>query len=211
MFHFIIFDLDGTLVDSYPAILESLNHVLKRYHKNPVDMETVKKLVGKGIENLITQAIGPDHVSEGVRAFRSSYDETHRRGTFLLPGVLFTLEALHRKKIKMSIASNKPSDYSKNILEHLGIHHFFIDCYGPDRGVPPKPDPPMLMTLMTLMGSSTEETLYVGDMALDVQTARNAGVRIALVPTGGGSFEELRSAQPDYMLSTFSELLELPW
>lgn len=211
MFHSIIFDLDGTLVDSYPAILESLNQVLKAFHKNQVDMETAKKLVGKGLENLISQVIGSEDINAGVKAFRASYDETHRRGTFLLPGVLPTLEALHQKRIKMSVASNKPSDYSRNILEHLRINYFFVDCYGPDRGVPPKPEPAMLKTLMRLMDSSTEETLYVGDMVLDVQTARNAGVRVALIPTGGGSEEELRSAQPDFMLSSFSDLLKLVW
>jgi len=209
MLHSIIFDLDGTLVDSYPAILESLNHVLKIFDKNSVDLETVKKLVGKGLENLITQALGPENLIAGVKAFRASYDETHRHGTFLLPGVLSTLEELHQNRVKMSVASNKPSDYSKNILEHLHINHFFVDCYGPDRGVPPKPDPAMLKTLIRLMESSTKETLYVGDMVLDVQTARNAGVRVALIPTGGGSPEELRSAQPDFMLSSFSDLLKL--
>lgn len=209
MFRSIIFDLDGTLVDSYPAILESLNQVLNRFHKDPIDLETVKKLVGKGIENLITRAIGAEYVREGVKAFRASYDETHRRGTFLLPGVLSTLGGLHRKGIRMSIASNKPSDYSKNILEHLQINHFFLDCYGPDRGVPPKPDPAMLKSLMMVMNSSAEETLYVGDMTLDVQTARNAGVCVALIPTGGGSLEELRSAGPDFLLSNFSDILKL--
>ncbi len=209
MFRSIIFDLDGTLVDSYPAILESLNHVLKKFHKDPIDLETVKKLVGKGIENLITRAIGAENVREGVKAFRGSYDETHRRGTFLLPGVLSTLEGLHRKGIGMSVASNKPSDYSKSILAHLQINQFFLDCYGPDRGVPPKPDPAMLRALIRLMDSSAEDTLYVGDMALDVQTARNAGVRVALIPTGGGSPEELRSAGPDFLLSDFSDILKL--
>jgi len=209
MFHSIIFDLDGTLVDSYPAILESLNSTRKLFHKSPLDLETVKKMVGKGIENLITQAIGAENMAEGVKMFRASYDETHRRETFLLPDVYSTLATLHRKGIKMSVASNKPSDYSKNILRHLGIDHFVIDCYGPDRGVSPKPDPAMLKTLMSLMDCTPEETLYVGDMALDAQTARNAGVYVALIPTGGGSVEELQSAQPDFLLSRFSEVLDL--
>jgi phosphoglycolate phosphatase len=206
-FKAIIFDLDGTLVDSYEAILQSLNFTLENLGFYPVDLETVKKRVGRGLDNLIWESVGQDYLQRGIELFRQSYDETHLLGTRLLSGVQETLHGLHRRHVRMGVASNKPSDYSKNILRHLRVERYFIDCYGPDIVGSPKPDPSMLFALMREMQAEAEETLYVGDMILDVESARNARLRVALVPTGSSTMEELKTANPDYLLKSFSEVL----
>lgn len=205
----VIFDLDGTLVDSYDAILESLNFTLASLGFKPVDLVTVKKRVGRGLENLIRESVGEVHLQMGIELFRKSYDVTHLQGTRLLAGVYETLRALYRRHLRMGVASNKPSDYSKDILRHLEVDRFFVDCYGPDIVGAPKPDPSMLFALMREMQLEPMETLYVGDMVLDVESARNARLRVALIPTGSNTTEELREASPDYLLKSFPELVSV--
>ena len=205
-FKTIIFDFDGTLIDSYHAIQESLNYVLENYGLTKVDLPTVKKMVGRGLENLMQQAVGDQRKEQAIALFRKSYDETVMRGTFLLPEVAETIRALYEKGIKMAVASNKPSIYSRTILENFELNPFFEACYGPDVVNEPKPHPAMLEGLMKELNADKKETLYVGDMVIDVETARNASVAVALIATGGNSSDELRSMNPDYFLNSFASL-----
>jgi phosphoglycolate phosphatase len=205
-FKTVIFDLDGTLIDSYPAIQESLNYVLEYFGQPKVDLATTKKMVGRGLENLMIQAVGEERKEQAIVLFRKSYDETVMRGTFLLPEVAETIRDLHQQGIKMAVASNKPSIYSRTILENFGLNPYFEACYGPDVVKQTKPHPAMLEGLMKELTADKNETLYVGDMVIDVETARNAGVPVALIATGGNSSDELRSLDPDYFLETFGAL-----
>lgn len=205
----VIFDLDGTLVDSYPAIHESLNDTRIAFGLPPYDVETVKGMVGRGLENLMRQAIGDEHYKDAMAIFRKSYDETHLRGTFLLPGVRQTLQELYNRGIRMAVATNKPSDYSRNILKHLDVDDYFMECSGPDRAGRTKPDPTMLNGLMIALQVRPADTLYVGDMVLDAETARNAGVKLALVATGGNSFSELEALEPDFLFHDITGLIAL--
>lgn len=204
-----IFDLDGTLIDSYPGILESLNYALTSLGRPAIDLGSVKKMVGKGLENLIHQAIGPEAFEEGKKLFRARYDEAHITGTFLLPEVVETLSALQRKGVKMSVASNKPSDYTRNILRHLDLERFFTYSFGPEHVQKTKPDPAMLRELIQRMKVGPREVLYIGDMLMDIQTARNASVDVAVIPSGGNSRDELASGSPDYLLNVISQLVPL--
>lgn len=204
-----IFDLDGTLIDSYPGILESLNFALTSLGRNAVDLASVKKMVGKGLENLILQAIGPEKLDEGKSLFRAHYDQAHITGTFLLPEVVKTLSALQEKGVKMSVASNKPSDYTRKILRHLELEMFFSHSFGPEQVQKTKPDPAMLWELMDQMKVEPRHVLYVGDMLMDIQTARNAGVDVAVIPSGGNSREELATGSPDYLLDGISDVVRL--
>ena len=152
------------------------------------------------------QAVGDQRKEQAIALFRKSYDETVMRGTFLLPEVAETIRALYEKGIKMAIASNKPSIYSGTILENFELNPFFEACYGPDVVNQPKPHPAMLEGLMKELDADKKETLYVGDMVIDVETARNASVAVALIATGGNSSDELRSMNPDYFLNSFASL-----
>ena len=155
------------------------------------------------------QAVGDQRKEQAIALFRKSYDQTVMHGTFLLPEVADTIRALYEKGIKMAVASNKPSIYSRTILENFELNPFFEACYGPDVVKQPKPHPAMLEGLMMELNADKKETLYVGDMTVDVETAKNAGIPVALIASGGNSSDELRSMNPDYFLYNFSQLLEI--
>jgi len=208
-FRGVLFDLDGTLIDSYRAIDESLNAVLAAFGRPAVQMAETRRMVGHGLETLIRQAVGPENVAEGVRIFRASYTETGPRGTSLLPGAEAVSRALSARGMKLGIASNKPSYFSRQLVDQLGIGELFPRIAGPDLGFPAKPDPAMVLDLLRGLGLSAEETLFVGDMEVDIETARAAGLRVAVIPTGSSSREELVEARPDHLLERLEELLDI--
>ncbi|MGH9749894.1 MAG: HAD family hydrolase [Candidatus Polarisedimenticolia bacterium] len=203
----IIFDFDGTLIDSYEAITESLNAVRSSRGMPALRLEDVKGMVGHGLEHLIEKAVGPDQADEGVKLFRHSYAAICEKRTTILPAVKETLEQLDRRGYHMAIASNKPSYFARDILRALEIDHLFAEVLGPNDVEKPKPDPEMLEIIMMRIGLSPEEVVYVGDMLLDIEAGRGAGVEVYAVPTGSASRETLLGGRPDRLLHRFSDLL----
>lgn len=205
----IIFDLDGTLVDSYPGIHQSLNEMLRALKLPEVDLETVKRRVGRGVLNLMQSSVPAGTVPKALELFRESYDHTHLSGTLLLPDVVETLSELKKRGIALAIASNKPFEFTQNILKHLKIDSYFLACAGPEGEIKPKPHPSMLRSIMKQLYVDATVTLYVGDMTLDAETATNAGVRVGLIATGGHTKRELEGVRPDYLFSRLKELVEI--
>jgi phosphoglycolate phosphatase len=203
----VIFDLDGTLIDSYEAIAESLNAARSAFNLPPLVTDTVRAAVGHGLENLIEHWVGPDRIQQGVRLFRERYARICRQKTELLPGVTEGLQRLDMAGISSSIASNKPARFSKLLLEHLGIASYFVSVHGPDTVRHAKPDPAMLERCLLDLGVRAEESLYVGDMPLDAESGKNAGVTVRLVSTGSTPSIELQKiGVPVY--SGFTELVD---
>jgi len=205
----IIFDFDGTLIDSYEAIAESLNHVRAAFALPAFALEQVRPMVGHGLEHLIAEAIGPERVDEGVRLFRQSYAQICERKTSILPQVKQTLDALDGRGYQMAIASNKPSYFARDILKALEMDHLFAEVLGPNDVDRPKPDPEMLEIIIMRIGLSPEEVVYVGDMPLDVEVGRRAGVAVYAVPTGSATRADLLQARPDRLLHRFGDLLSI--
>jgi phosphoglycolate phosphatase len=203
----IIFDFDGTLIDSYEPITESLNQVREAFGKPPLALGEVKGMVGHGLEHLIEAAIGPGKVADGVRIFRERYAAICESRTTILPQVRETLEELDRRTYQMAIATNKPSYFARDILKALDVEHLFVEVLGPNDVERPKPDPEMLEIIMSRLGLGSDETLYVGDMPLDIEVARNAGVSVYALPTGSASRDDLLARRPDRLLHKFSDLL----
>jgi phosphoglycolate phosphatase len=203
----IIFDFDGTLIDSYEAIAESLNHVRTSFSLPGLRMDDVRRMVGHGLEHLISEAVGEQHVDEGVRLFRQSYATLCEKKTRILPEVKETLDQLDRRGYMMGIASNKPSYFARDILRALEMEHLFAEVLGPNDVSKPKPDPEMLEIIMMRIGLSPDEVVYVGDMLLDIEVARRAGVAVYAIPTGSATRESLLDGRPDRLLHRFAELL----
>ena len=208
MIRCILFDLDGTLVDSYDAIAESLNAARAAFGKPSYTRQEVIKMVGHGLENLMEKALGAERVAEGVRVFRERYRDISLPRTRLLAGVESTLETLRDRGYALAVITNKPASFSRRILEHLGVGHHFPVLYGPDLA-PAKPDPEMVTRSLLDLGFSPDEAVLVGDMRVDLDTARNAGIPFYAVATGSDSREELAAAGPDRLLDRIEDLLAL--
>jgi phosphoglycolate phosphatase len=187
----IVFDLDGTLVDSYAPIAASLNHARRAFSLPLLDVDEVRRRVGHGLESLIAESIGPERVDDGVRLFREHYAESFAAGTFALPNVGSTLERLDRRGYRMAVASNKPARFGRAILETLGFETHLDEIQGPDLVGHTKPHPAMLRRCLEALEVSPDQAVYVGDMVLDVETAARAGLPVILVAGGSSTDEDL--------------------
>lgn len=206
-FRAVLFDLDGTLADSYAAITASVNHVLQ-HHGRPTLTETqVRGLVGHGLENLmenILPGIDPKAAAQLYREHHPSVMESH---TKLLPGVEAGLKALHDSGIKLGVCSNKPSYFTQVLLQLFHIDHFFDVVLGPDKVGAAKPDPTMIFRALDALGVSKDHALYVGDMEVDIETGRNADVETWVMPTGSHDEATLRAAKAQKLFPDMSKVI----
>lgn len=205
----LLFDLDGTLVDSYAAITASVNYVRRLYGKGPLSLEEVKEKVGWGLENLLAKVVPGAPKEEAARAFKAHHAKVMYAKTKLMPGVAETIPVLFRAGLKLGVVSNKPEEFVRALLSHFGLASFFAVMLGPESAPQPKPHPAPLLKALEKMGLSPAEALYVGDMTVDIEAARRAGMRVWVVATGSHTRAALAAANPDRLLNSFSELPRL--
>jgi len=205
---FVVFDLDGTLIDGYDAIADALAYAMKKFGLEELPPEQVRAMVGHGLEKLLEKAVGRETAPEGVRLFRERYPHVAVPKTRLLPDVPAVLASLEQRGYSMAVASNKPARFSRMILDACGVGAYFAAVAGPDEETPTKPNPTMLHRLMTDRGAGPAGTVVVGDMEVDSEFARAAGCRVVLVPSGSRTREELREVDADALLDSLSELPE---
>jgi phosphoglycolate phosphatase len=205
---FIVFDLDGTLIDGYAGITDALGFAMERLGLRPLPEAEVRGMVGEGLEKLLAKAVGAELAPEGVQLFRERYAEVADAKTTLMPDVPQVLERLAAAGHSMAVASNKPANFSRRILAAKGVAGRFVAVGGPDTAVPTKPQPQMLLRMMEQAGFCPDETVVVGDMEIDAEFARAAGCRAVLVPGGSRSKEELARVSADGHLSSLAELPE---
>lgn len=203
---FVVFDLDGTLIDGYAAIRDALSYAMERLGEPAPTPEAVRAMVGHGLERLLEKAVGAGRAAEGVRLFRERYPHVAVEHSHLLPGVREAVDALASSGHAMAVASNKPARFSRLILEAKGIAHRFRGIGGPDEATPPKPDPTMLRRLIASAGARPEATVVVGDMEVDFEFARAAGCAVVLIPGGSRPREALEALTPDAMLESIERL-----
>ncbi len=203
---FIVFDLDGTLIDGYAAIGDALGYAMRRLGFPEFSAAEVRTMVGHGLEKLLEKAVGPARAAEGARLFRERYPEVAVEKSSLMPDVPEVLAELSRRGHTMAVASNKPASFSRLILEAKGVAHYFRVIGGPDERTPPKPDPTMLIRMMEEAGADPATTVVVGDMEVDAEMARAAGCRVVLIAGGSRSREELAEVEADAFLERLSEL-----
>lgn len=203
---FLVFDLDGTLIDGYAAIADALSFAMERLGVPPLPIEKVRRMVGHGLEKLLEEAVGSARSAEGVSLFRQRYSEVAIEETELMPDVAEVLATLSRRGHPMAVASNKPAVFSRRILEARGVASFFLAIGGPDPETPAKPDPAMLRRLMEIASAGPGQTIVIGDMEVDSEFARAAGCRVVLVPGGSRSREELEKVDSDALLAKLKDL-----
>lgn len=208
----IIFDLDGTLVDSKLDLAHSVNASRGHMGLPPLDHELVYSYVGNGAPVLIRRALGPEatqaEVEHALEFFLAYYHEHKLDYTHLYPGVRESLDRLRDAGLAMAVLTNKPVRISQAILDGLGVGAHFFRVYGGNSFDQKKPHPMGVERLIAEADATREGTLLVGDSAVDVRTARNAQVRSAGV-TYGFQPESLMAEPPDYLMDRMEQVADL--
>jgi phosphoglycolate phosphatase len=198
MIKLVIFDLDGTLVNAYPAVSRSVNHTLGRFGLAPRSHAEIKRSVGGGDRKLMAHFVGEKRADQAIVIYRPHHTRALREkgAVRLLPGALGALRFLKGRGYKLAIASNRPTKFTRIILKVLGVLKFFDVVLCADRAGKPKPYPDILWAIAQRLKIDRSEVLYVGDMTIDVNCARRAGVRMVAVATGSSSKKELKDLKP---------------
>ncbi len=211
----VLFDLNGTLVDTFADLTAALGDVLSAHGRGPLDEALVRQWSGERLRSLLRlgfQATGPTptdlEISELLPAFRDAYDRHLGERAFVYPGVARTLATLASRGVRMSLLTNKPLAPSQHLIELMEIGRFFEQTVAGDGDLARKPDPGCLVQLMHAMGGTRADTLMVGSTRIDLETARNAGVRVALVDHDPSSLT-LRGMGADFVLPRFQNLTAL--
>jgi phosphoglycolate phosphatase len=204
----LIFDLDGTLIDSKLDLIHSVNAMLRELKRPQLASETISGYIGHGAPQLVARALGgaatEEELKNALQFFLGYYEEHKMDDTCAYPGVAETLAQLSH--MPMAVLTNKPARISVRILNSLGLEKYFHAIYGGNSFESKKPDPFGANQILREFGIAGREALLVGDSEVDVQTARNAGTQAAAVNYGFGLHD--RAAYPaDIYLDRFADLV----
>ena len=208
----VIFDLDGTLLDTIADLAESANHALKQLGYPTRDVEKIRTFVGNGVNKLLFRAL-PDEekTEENMMRMRTHfvpyYDAHNADLSAPYPGIVALLEELQAKGLRMAVASNKYQEATVKLVKHYFPMIVFVEVLGQREGINVKPDPTIVCDILQKAGVSKEETLYVGDSGVDMQTAINAGVDAIGVTWGFRPRTELEDFHPMGLIDQAEELL----
>ena len=222
MIRLLIYDLDGTLIDSRRDIANAVNWTLEEMGFSALPQERVQCFVGSGVRNLMEDSLResgafPDGektpelsklADRAIQLFRRRYGNHLLEETRLYPSVMKVLETFRDRR--QAVITNKPEDFSLTILEGLGIRNHFFSVLGGDAGFPKKPAPEGARELLRRAGVSAEEALLIGDSAIDVETGRNAGIATMAVTYGFGKRKEIEAASPHYLIDDLEEIFRCP-
>ena len=204
----ILFDLDGTLIDSVRDIAGSVNHVLAELRLPVKSVEDVAGFVGDGVHMLLQRSIGGDdaeRVREAVRRFRAHYLRHCLDTTRLYPTVHATLA--HFRTKRMAVVTNKPYPPTMRILDGLHVTGYFPVVLGGESTAQRKPHPAPVLKALELLEAAPQEAVIVGDSPHDIEAGRQAGLTTCAVTYGLTARAALEAARPDHVMETMQELV----
>lgn len=211
----IIFDLDGTLINTLEDLADSVNEALERMGYPVWPVEAYRFKVGRGFRNLMENSV-PEAVREddGVIGqmldfFVEAYDRRYMDKSRPYDGIDGLLDELMERGIFLAVNSNKRTDYTEKLIDKLFHRISFVGVFGERAGVPKKPDPAGALELCARMGLKPEEVLYVGDSGTDMKTGKNAGMDTVGVGWGFRGFAELKENGAVYLAGTVQDILDL--
>ena len=209
----VIFDLDGTLLDTLTDIMESVNKVLKKYQFPTHDLEAYKYFIGSGI-GVLTQKSFPQNLSaEDFELYLSEvmieYESRQTLKTQPYSGIIEMLESLNHKGIKIAILSNKPDAFAKPTVEHFFPNIKFEVVFGSREHVNRKPAPDAVFEILDLLHLEKEDCFFVGDTSTDIRTGVSAGLQTIGVSWGFRTVKELKNAGATYIIDTPEEIFSL--
>lgn len=203
----VFFDVDGTLADARADIAGAMNRVLKRLGHPVRSVPEISSYIGTGVKDLIAKSLGSDDpvlVDKGAAMYEEEYLKHPADHAMLYPGVEELLKSLSGKR--KFILTNRYSNLASALLEKLGIRHFFEEVFGGDDENCIKPSACVLGRILPEFGVDKDEAIIVGDMAIDVMTGKNSGVRTCWVTYGLGRKEDVLPLKPDYVIDSISGL-----
>ncbi len=208
----VIFDLDGTLIDAFEDIALAANFVRSRNNLPDLSVDEVKVHVGHGARYLVEGVLASTEVAlidENLEALVGFYESLNESKARVYDGVVETLERLRAASVRTAVASNKPHSVTIKVVEKLGLTPYFDIIRGEGNGIPRKPAPDLLHRIMKDAGVPPQRTLMVGDSEIDIECAKAADIRVAVVSYGQHSAERLNKSTPDFMLHSMQELLTI--
>ncbi|MDP5029633.1 phosphoglycolate phosphatase [Paraglaciecola sp.] len=215
----VVFDLDGTLIDSVPDLAIATNQTLQVLGQPSVSETQVRDFVGNGADTLLARALSqniivkpelaPELCLRARQLFDEFYAQTEHKSSKLYPTVSTTLAALHQAGINMALLTNKPSQFLPAILTQQNIAYCFVDIIGGDTFARKKPDPMALAWLLNKYQLKSKQVLMVGDSKHDIETAKNAGCRSFGLSYGYNHGESIALSRPDFVAQQLDELLEI--
>ena len=192
----IIFDLDGTLVDAYRAVADSINYSLKKLGYPPQDDSAICTSVGWGEHSLLAAFVEEKDVDQMQKIYREHHRESLKYGSKFLDGAQELIKRFKREGYLLAIATNRSLWSTRIILEHLEIIEDFDSVLTKDDVERSKPHADILNKILEEFTLKSHEALYVGDMTIDVETGKNAGVKTVAVLTGSSTREEVEKLKP---------------
>lgn len=212
----VLFDLDGTLVDSVPDLADAVDRMLRSMDKQPAGVDKVRQWVGNGAAVLVRRAL-TGKMEEPVvdeAAFESAYQlflqyyaEKTAENSSLYEGVEDCLQSLKQQKIQMGLVTNKPIKFTRSMLSGFALDSYFDVVIGGDSLPKKKPFPEPLLEAMKICSSTPQETLMVGDSKSDIGAARAAGCPVVCVPYGYNHGEDIADYNPDMIVDSLAELI----
>ncbi|HOB37303.1 MAG TPA: HAD family hydrolase [Candidatus Avimonas sp.] len=209
-FKVVVFDLDGTLVNTLDDIAEAANFALAENELPPRLASDYSKLVGNGIYKLAeraTRSTKQPVINKFVKDFLWYYDRNCTRSSKPYRWIPEMLEKLHAAGVRMFVVTNKPDEQAQKIIRNFFGTKIFEGVYGNKEGRKTKPDPDLVLWLLRRAGASPAESLFIGDSSVDIFTAINAGMKSAGVAWGFRSVDELRMAGADYIFDKPDEIV----
>jgi phosphoglycolate phosphatase len=205
----LIFDLDGTLIESKWDIATAVNLTLKDLRLPERPQEEIFGFVGDGIKRLLRLAVGEENQSryeDALRVFRGHYLAHCLDRTRFYPGIDRVLT--HFARTHKAVATNKSLEYTTRILDGLGAHHFAY-VVGGDNGYGLKPEPGMLLKILDALKVSRDHAVLIGDSTNDITGGHNAGIKVCAVGYGMGNREKMAACNPDWFIEKPEDLIGL--
>ncbi len=215
----VMFDLDGTLVDSALDLTAAVDNMLQALGRAPAGESKVRQWVGNGAPVLVKRALSgelhpaedavePELFEAAFDVFLAAYTQSNGRYSKLYPGVDELLAHLQQAGVPMAVVTNKPMAFTTPLLQALKIDHYFDQVLGGDSLPVKKPDPLPLLSVLEASGCAPEQALMLGDSRNDVAAARAAGCPVVCVSYGYNHGEPVASCSPDRVVDSFAELIE---
>jgi len=213
----LLFDLDGTLIDSLGDLAATINLMLRDVGRPPITREQVGAFIGHGIPTTVHRALVATHPNQeppdaelhqlAIATVHRHYADEMLKTTRLFPGVVETLEHFHDKRL--AVVTSKEVHFTHLMLDHFGIAKYFDAIVGGDTTPARKPDPRPVLEALRLLQGSADAAVMIGDSESDVLAGRNAGTKTCAVTFGYRSAEQLRLTEPDVLIDRFEQLQEV--